>query len=90
VNELNTKILPDDVKVVSSLDRSWLVNETVHTVGRTLVEGMGLVILVLLLFLGSARGALFGRVNDSVLAPFRLRSHAREQHPRQPALAGCD
>ena len=58
VDELNTKTLPPDVKIVASLDRGWLVGETVQTVGRTLLEGMGLVILVLLLFLGSVRAAL--------------------------------
>ena len=58
VDELNNKILPPDVKISSDLDRSNLVNQTIETVGRTLIEGMGLVILVLLLFLGSVRGAL--------------------------------
>lgn len=58
VDELNNKILPDDVKVVAYLDRSWLVNDTIKTVGRTLLEGMILVTLVLILFLGSLRGAL--------------------------------
>ncbi len=58
VDELNHQVLPPDVKVVPYLDRTWLVDQTVHTVGRTLVEGMGLVVLVLLVFLGSLRGAL--------------------------------
>ncbi len=40
------------------LDRTNLVNATVGTVGKTLLEGMGLVTIVLLLFLGSARAAL--------------------------------
>lgn len=58
VDELNAKILPQDVKVVPYLDRTWLVNDTIKTVARTLLEGMGLVTLVLILFLGSLRGAL--------------------------------
>jgi len=58
VEELNTKILPPDVKVVPYLDRTQLVNTTLHTVSRTLLEGMTLVVVVLLLFLGSLRGSL--------------------------------
>ncbi|MCL2625466.1 MAG: CusA/CzcA family heavy metal efflux RND transporter [Cystobacterineae bacterium] len=58
VDALNNGILPDDVKVVPYLDRTELVGQTVGTVSRTLLEGMGLVIIILLLFLGSVRGAL--------------------------------
>ncbi len=58
VDELNHKILPPDVKIVPYLDRTTLVKTTIATVGRTLLEGMGLVILMLILFLGNLRGAL--------------------------------
>ncbi len=58
VEELNTKILPPDVRVVPYLDRTQLVQTTLHTVTRTLLEGMVLVILVLVVFLGSLRGAI--------------------------------
>jgi len=58
VNALNGGLLPPDVKVVPYLDRTDLVSTTVHTVSHTLLEGMGLVVIVLLLFLGSARAAL--------------------------------
>lgn len=58
VDRLNTKILPPDVKVVPYLDRTELVHTTLHTVSRTLLEGMGLVTLVLILFLGNVRAAL--------------------------------
>ena len=40
------------------MDRTDLVGTTLHTVSRTLLEGMLLVLLVLILFLGSWRGAL--------------------------------
>jgi Putative silver efflux pump len=40
------------------MDRTNLVNTTLHTVSHTLFEGMILVILVLIVFLGSWRGAL--------------------------------
>lgn len=58
VRDLNENILPKDVQVVPYIDRTMLVKATVHTVGKTLVEGMVLVTLVLLLFLGSPRAAL--------------------------------
>src|SRR5208282_3498175 len=57
VEELNSKLLPPDVKVVPYLDRTALVHTTLRTVSRTLLEGMTLVVLVLILFLGSIRGA---------------------------------
>ncbi|HXY31387.1 MAG TPA: CusA/CzcA family heavy metal efflux RND transporter [Gemmatimonadaceae bacterium] len=57
VDELNARILPADVKVVSYLDRTTLVDTTLHTVTRTVLEGIGLVFLVLVLYLGSVRGA---------------------------------
>ncbi|MGA2869385.1 MAG: efflux RND transporter permease subunit, partial [Verrucomicrobiota bacterium] len=58
VGELNTRILPPDVKVVPYIDRSDLVHTTLHTVTRTLLEGMILVVVVLVFFLGSLRAAL--------------------------------
>ena len=58
VEELNDHILPPGVKVVPFLDRSDLVRYTTHTVLHNLTEGMILVSVVLLLFLGNIRGAL--------------------------------
>ncbi len=58
VDELNSSVLPSDVKVVPYLDRTTLVNTTLHTVGQTLTEGFILVVVVLLLFLGSLESAL--------------------------------
>jgi cobalt-zinc-cadmium resistance protein CzcA len=58
VNALNHGGLPADVKLVPYLDRTRLVETTLHTVSHTLLEGMSLVVLVLLLFLRSTRGAL--------------------------------
>jgi cobalt-zinc-cadmium resistance protein CzcA len=58
VNELNQRILPPGVKIVPFLDRSVLVELTTHTVLHNLTEGIILVALILLLFLGNARGAL--------------------------------
>ena len=55
---LNRSVLPPDVKLVPYLDRTELVHTTLNTVSHTLLEGMGLVLLVLIAFLGSPRSAL--------------------------------
>ncbi|MGN0019573.1 MAG: efflux RND transporter permease subunit [Sphingobacterium hotanense] len=58
VDELNQGGLPAGVHIHTFLDRTDLVNTTLNTVSHTLLEGMGLVIVVLIIFLGSWRGAL--------------------------------
>src|SRR5271169_367262 len=58
VQELNDRILPAGVKVVPFIDRSDLVHFTTHTVLHNLTEGMILVVIILFLFLGNARGAI--------------------------------
>lgn len=58
VEELNSDILPSDVRIYPFLDRTDLVNTTLDTVGHTLFFGMLLVIGVLLIFLGSPLSAL--------------------------------
>jgi cobalt-zinc-cadmium resistance protein CzcA len=58
VDELNHHILPKGVQVAPFLDRSNLVHYTTHTVLHNLTEGIILVVIILFLFLGNARGAL--------------------------------
>jgi cobalt-zinc-cadmium resistance protein CzcA len=58
VRELNDHLLPPGVTVVPFLDRSDLVHYTTHTVLHNLTEGIVLVVIVLFLFLGNARGAI--------------------------------
>jgi cobalt-zinc-cadmium resistance protein CzcA len=58
VQEINERILPPGVQIVSFLDRSDLIHHTTRTVLRNLTEGFILVSVVLFLFLGSARSAL--------------------------------
>jgi len=58
VDELNSDILPKGVTIYPFLDRTNLVNATLHTVSHTLLFGMLLVIGVLLIFLGSGASAL--------------------------------
>ncbi|WP_028969630.1 efflux RND transporter permease subunit [Sphingomonas sp. URHD0057] len=56
--ELNTSVLPKDVKVVPFYDRSDLVHETVLTVERNLLRGMLLVVVILIFFLYDVRAGL--------------------------------
>ncbi|MDR0537883.1 MAG: CusA/CzcA family heavy metal efflux RND transporter [Tannerellaceae bacterium] len=58
VEELNSEILPEGTRIHPFMDRTELVNMTLRTVSHTLLEGMLLVVLVLIIFLGSWRGAL--------------------------------
>jgi cobalt-zinc-cadmium resistance protein CzcA len=57
VDELNKKLAGQDVKIVPYIDRADLVGATVEKVAHTVGEGMGLVFIVLMLFLGSLRSA---------------------------------
>ncbi|HEX3676184.1 MAG TPA: CusA/CzcA family heavy metal efflux RND transporter [Sphingomicrobium sp.] len=56
--ELNTSILPKDVKVVPFYDRSDLVHETIITVENNLLRGMLLVVVILIFFLYDVRSGL--------------------------------
>jgi cobalt-zinc-cadmium resistance protein CzcA len=67
-HRLNTQILPPGVKIVPYLDRDDLVHYTTHTVLHNLAEGMILVVIILFIFLGNARGAFI----VSLTIPFSL------------------
>lgn len=62
VEDLNGNRLPKGVTITPIYDRTDLVNNTLHTVSHTLLEGLLIVIIVLFLFLGSARAALLTAV----------------------------
>lgn len=51
-DEINRHYLPDGVKLVMYYDRTGLTERTLHTVRHNMLEGIGLVLLVLILFLG--------------------------------------
>lgn len=68
VDELNKNILPAGVKIHTYLDRTDLVKTTLNTVSHTLTEGIVLVIIILIVFLGSWRGALL----TAITIPFSL------------------
>jgi cobalt-zinc-cadmium resistance protein CzcA len=57
-HELNTEILPKDVKVLPFYDRSDLVDLTTQVVQRNLLRGLLLVIVVLIFFLYDFRAGL--------------------------------
>ncbi|MBI1825019.1 MAG: efflux RND transporter permease subunit [Planctomycetes bacterium] len=56
-DKLNGGMLPAGVKLVKYYDRAVLIDRTLHTVFKNLVEGALLVTLVLYLFLGNLRAA---------------------------------
>jgi cobalt-zinc-cadmium resistance protein CzcA len=58
IETLNSSVLPKGVELVPIYDRTWLIDTTLHTVFRNLLEGAVLVTAVLLVFLGSLRAAL--------------------------------
>jgi heavy metal efflux system protein len=58
VAELNAKLAVQGVRIVPYIDRETLVKSTIEKVGRTIAEGITLVFLILILFLGSPRSAL--------------------------------
>src|SRR5271154_6992830 len=57
VAELNAKLADPGVRIVPYIDRDELVRSTIHKVGQTILEGITLVFLILIIFLGSPRSA---------------------------------
>lgn len=51
IEELNTRILPDDVHIETVIDRTKLVDNTVRTVSKNIIEGILLVSLIVFIFL---------------------------------------
>jgi heavy metal efflux system protein len=52
------KSLPEGIAIEAFIDRSKLVNNTIHTVSKNLIEGGLIVIFVLVLLLGNLRAGL--------------------------------
>jgi cobalt-zinc-cadmium resistance protein CzcA len=52
VQDINQHYLPAGIALVPHYDRTELIHRTLHTVRKNMIEGIALVILVLLLFLG--------------------------------------
>jgi len=62
VDELNSDVLPKGVQIHTFYDRTHLVDATLHTISHTLLFGFLLVIGVLIIFLGSPKGALLATI----------------------------
>jgi len=58
IADLNERILPKDVKIEPFIDRTELVNATVHTVSKNLLEGILLVSVIVFIFLFNWRTTL--------------------------------
>ena len=58
IADLNARSLPPGMQIVPFYDRTWLMEKTLTTVFRNLVEGALLVSLVLYLFLSNLRASL--------------------------------
>ncbi len=69
VDEINTRgMLPGGLKIVPYYDRTDLVDSALWTVGKVLIEGILLVVVVLFVFLGDVRSSLIV-VATLVIAP---------------------
>ncbi|MCF3110295.1 CusA/CzcA family heavy metal efflux RND transporter [Niabella sp. CC-SYL272] len=68
INELNTKTLPKDVKLVTFYDRDHLMDFTTHTVLHNLVEGIIFVTVIVFLFMADWRTTLI----VSIIIPLSL------------------
>jgi cobalt-zinc-cadmium resistance protein CzcA len=53
VEEINRDYLPAGIRLIPHYDRTDLTERTLHTAGKNMMEGILLVLLVLILFLGS-------------------------------------
>jgi cobalt-zinc-cadmium resistance protein CzcA len=58
IAELNNGLLPKGVQLIVTYDRQDLVDNTLETVSRTIFEGITIVTIILVFFLGNLRAAL--------------------------------
>lgn len=68
IEEINTKILPSDVKMVTFYDRDNLMDFTTHTVIHNLTEGIIFVTVIVFLFMAEWRTTLI----VSIIIPLAL------------------
>lgn len=62
VRQLQAQLGPMGVRIVPYIDRDNLVQTTIDKVTHTVIEGVGLVFIILVLFLGSPRSAIVAAV----------------------------
>ena len=58
IEELNTRILPENIQIETLVDRTKLVDNTIHTVSKNLIEGILLVSLIVFIFLYNWKSTL--------------------------------
>ena len=58
ISDLEAHDLPEGVTLRPMYDRSFLIDHSLETVAHTLFEGISIVVILLIFFLGSARSAL--------------------------------
>lgn len=68
IADLQENHLPDGVTIRTLYDRSFLIDHSLQTVGKTLFEGISIVMIILIFFLGSIRSALV----VAITIPFSL------------------
>ncbi|MDR2968902.1 MAG: CusA/CzcA family heavy metal efflux RND transporter [Tannerellaceae bacterium] len=66
VDDLNDNILPKGIKIHTFYDRTELVDATLNTISHTLSFGILLVTGILIIFLGSPKGALLATITIPV------------------------
>ncbi|MDR0750365.1 MAG: CusA/CzcA family heavy metal efflux RND transporter [Tannerellaceae bacterium] len=66
VDDLNNTILPKGIRIHTFYDRTELVDATLNTISHTLSFGIILVIGILIIFLGSPKGALLATITIPV------------------------
>jgi len=68
IKELNSTILPKDVKIIPIYERAKLIDTVIHKVSEVALIGITLVFVSVLIFLGNFSGAFFA----SLLVPLSL------------------
>lgn len=58
INEINERILPQNTQIIPVVDRTTLVNTTVKTVSKNIIEGVILVSLIVFIFLNNWKSTL--------------------------------
>jgi heavy metal efflux system protein len=68
IEELNTKILPSDIKLVPFYDRDDLIRYCTHTISQNVIEGIILVTVIVFLFTADIRATII----VSIIIPLSL------------------
>jgi cobalt-zinc-cadmium resistance protein CzcA len=87
--DLETSELPEGVHLRPLYDRSFLIDHSLETVAHTLFEGVSIVVILLIFFLGSIRSALVVALTIPFLFALCVYINAFERYPGQFALIGC-